>query len=122
MYYNSLYILDTVSRRWTHVSSSSSPQNQTVAPAHGHTNSSGTDSPSAATPESIDQALAGIDKLLKSQELTFAFVGVAPALALVYLAGGGLRAALRGGFGAGRYGGRRLLMQLIRFRAQNHRL
>ena len=59
MYYNSLYILDTVSRRWTHVPSSSSPQNQTVAPAHGHTNSSGTDSPSAATPESIDQALAG---------------------------------------------------------------
>jgi len=31
----------------------------------------------------IDQALSGIDKLLKSQELTFAFVGVAPALAIV---------------------------------------
>ncbi|KAI0276486.1 ATP synthase regulation protein NCA2-domain-containing protein [Russula aff. rugulosa BPL654] len=30
----------------------------------------------------VDQALAGIDKLLKSQELTFAFVGVAPALSL----------------------------------------
>ncbi|KZV73795.1 NCA2-domain-containing protein [Peniophora sp. CONT] len=55
----------------------------------------------------IDQALAGIDKLLKSQELTFAFVGVAPALALVYVAGGGLRAAWRGGAGAGRHGGRR---------------
>ncbi|TFY83106.1 hypothetical protein EWM64_g910 [Hericium alpestre] len=36
----------------------------------------------------IDQALAGIDKLLKSQELTFAFVGVAPALAIVYVTGG----------------------------------
>ena len=36
----------------------------------------------------VDQALAGIDKLLKSQELTFAFVGVAPALSLVYVAGG----------------------------------
>jgi nuclear-control-of-ATPase protein 2 len=33
----------------------------------------------------IDQALFGIDKLLRSQELTFAFVGVAPALAIVYL-------------------------------------
>ncbi|KAF8901463.1 ATP synthase regulation protein NCA2-domain-containing protein [Gymnopilus junonius] len=32
----------------------------------------------------IDQALAGIDRLLKSQELTFAFVGVAPALAVVW--------------------------------------
>lgn len=38
----------------------------------------------------IDQALAGIDKLLKSQELTFAFVGVAPALAILYVAGGSL--------------------------------
>jgi len=33
----------------------------------------------------IDQALAGIDKLLKSQELTFAFVGVAPAFGVVYI-------------------------------------
>ncbi|KAH6912957.1 ATP synthase regulation protein NCA2-domain-containing protein [Coprinopsis sp. MPI-PUGE-AT-0042] len=32
----------------------------------------------------IDQALKGIDKLLRSQELTFAFVGVAPALFLLY--------------------------------------
>lgn len=38
----------------------------------------------------VDQALAGIDKLLKSQELTFAFVGVAPALSLVYVVGGNL--------------------------------
>jgi nuclear control of ATPase protein 2 len=36
----------------------------------------------------VDQALAGIDKLLRSQELTFAFVGVAPALSLVFVAGG----------------------------------
>ncbi|KAI0297731.1 ATP synthase regulation protein NCA2-domain-containing protein [Russula brevipes] len=36
----------------------------------------------------VDQALAGIDKLLKSQELTFAFVGVAPALSLAYVVGG----------------------------------
>jgi nuclear-control-of-ATPase protein 2 len=36
----------------------------------------------------VDQALAGIDKLLRSQELTFAFVGVAPALSLVYILGG----------------------------------
>lgn len=36
----------------------------------------------------IDRALAGIDKLLRSQELTFAFVGVAPALSLVYVMGG----------------------------------
>ncbi len=38
----------------------------------------------------VDQALAGIDKLLKSQELTFAFVGVAPALSLVYVVGGSM--------------------------------
>jgi nuclear-control-of-ATPase protein 2 len=36
----------------------------------------------------VDRALAGIDKLLRSQELTFAFVGVAPALSLVYVMGG----------------------------------
>lgn len=35
--------------------------------------------------------MSGIDKLLRSQELTFAFVGVAPALAIVYLAGGWLK-------------------------------
>ena len=55
----------------------------------------------------IDQALSGIDKLLKSQELTFAFVGVAPALAIVYIAGGSLRNLWRGGRGSGLYGGRR---------------
>ena len=51
----------------------------------------------------IDQALAGIDKLLKSQELTFAFVGVAPALGIVYLLGGSL-ITLAQGTGKGRYG------------------
>ncbi|EIN12720.1 NCA2-domain-containing protein [Punctularia strigosozonata HHB-11173 SS5] len=55
----------------------------------------------------IDQALAGIDKLLKSQELTFAFVGVAPALAIVYVLGGSLRQLWLGGKGRGRYGGRK---------------
>jgi nuclear-control-of-ATPase protein 2 len=55
----------------------------------------------------IDQALAGIDKLLKSQELTFAFVGVAPAFAIVYIAGGSLAALLRGSWGIGKYGGKR---------------
>lgn len=52
----------------------------------------------------LDQALTGIDKLLKSQELTFAFVGVAPALAVIYVAGrilGGLL-SIR----PGRYGGK----------------
>jgi nuclear control of ATPase protein 2 len=41
--------------------------------------------------------MSGIDKLLHSQELTLAFVGVAPALVIVYLAGGWLRKALFGG-------------------------
>ncbi|KAG6335567.1 hypothetical protein ID866_3530 [Astraeus odoratus] len=53
----------------------------------------------------IDQALAGIDKLLKSQELTFAFVGVAPSFAIVYTLGGFL-----GGLftrKSGKYGGKR---------------
>ncbi|KAI0031065.1 ATP synthase regulation protein NCA2-domain-containing protein [Vararia minispora EC-137] len=54
----------------------------------------------------IDQALTGIDKLLKSQELTFAFVGVAPALAIVYVAGGAAAGLWRGGRGQGRYGGK----------------
>ena len=49
----------------------------------------------------VDQALAGIDKLLKSQELTFAFVGVAPALSFVYVAGGYFRGLFAG---ASRYG------------------
>lgn len=55
----------------------------------------------------IDQALAGIDKLLKSQELTFAFVGVAPAFAIVYVVGGYLRYLWAGGRGRGRYGGKK---------------
>ncbi|KAI0769046.1 NCA2-domain-containing protein [Trametes elegans] len=54
----------------------------------------------------INQALSGIDKLLKSQELTFAFVGVAPALAIVYGIAGYLRTLWSGGRGRGRYGGK----------------
>jgi nuclear control of ATPase protein 2 len=52
----------------------------------------------------IDQTLAGIDKLLKSQELTFAFVGVAPALTIVYILGGAVIRFLGTGRQA-RYGG-----------------
>lgn len=52
----------------------------------------------------IDQALTGIDRLLRSQELTFAFVGVAPALAIVYLAGGAISGIWTGGRGKFRYG------------------
>lgn len=55
----------------------------------------------------LDQALSGIDKLLKSQELTFAFVGVAPALALVYAALSGARTLWSGGRSGKKYGGRR---------------
>ncbi|KAJ7044969.1 NCA2-domain-containing protein, partial [Mycena alexandri] len=54
----------------------------------------------------IDQALAGIDKLLKSQELTFAFVGLAPALVIVTLLGSYASQLFRGGRGEGRFGGR----------------
>ncbi|KAK0464521.1 NCA2-domain-containing protein [Desarmillaria tabescens] len=54
----------------------------------------------------IDQALFGIDKLLKSQELTFAFVGVAPAFGIVYLLGGYISRVWAGGRGRGRYGGK----------------
>jgi nuclear-control-of-ATPase protein 2 len=54
----------------------------------------------------IDQTLSGIDKLLKSQELTFAFVGVAPALAIVYVVAGYLRRLWSGGRGRGLYGGK----------------
>lgn len=42
----------------------------------------------------VDLALSGIDKLLRSQELTFAFVGVAPSFLIVYLLGGWFRALL----------------------------
>ncbi|KAF9221674.1 NCA2-domain-containing protein [Gyrodon lividus] len=52
----------------------------------------------------IDQALTGIDRLLKSQELTFAFIGVAPALAIVYVVGGFLRGLVFGG--RARHGGK----------------
>ena len=55
----------------------------------------------------IDQALSGIDKLLKSQELTFAFVGVAPAMTLVYFVGQAATHAWSGSKGRGRYGGDR---------------
>ncbi|GJE91742.1 NCA2 domain-containing protein [Phanerochaete sordida] len=55
----------------------------------------------------IDQALSGIDKLLKSQELTFAFVGVAPAMTLVYFVGSYLNTLWSGSKGRGRYGGSR---------------
>ena len=54
----------------------------------------------------IDQALSGIDKLLKSQELTFAFVGVAPVIAITYAIGGLLARIWEGGRGIGKYGGR----------------
>ena len=53
----------------------------------------------------IDQTLSGIDKLLKSQELTFAFVGVAPVIAITYGAGGVLMRIWEGGRGIGKYGG-----------------
>ncbi|CEL62471.1 Nuclear control of ATPase protein 2 OS=Schizosaccharomyces pombe (strain 972 / ATCC 24843) GN=nca2 PE=3 SV=1 [Rhizoctonia solani AG-1 IB] len=54
----------------------------------------------------IDFALTGIDKLLRSQELTFEFVGVAPALAVVYVFVGWVRQSLAGTRGRGRFGGR----------------
>ncbi|KAJ3514475.1 hypothetical protein NLJ89_g2364 [Agrocybe chaxingu] len=55
----------------------------------------------------IDQALSGIDRLLKSQELTFAFVGVAPALAIVWTFLDLVGRVWSGGRGRGKYGGRR---------------
>ncbi|KAJ7508582.1 NCA2-domain-containing protein [Mycena galericulata] len=53
----------------------------------------------------IDQALAGIDKLLKSQELTFAFVGLAPALVIVTVLGTYVSQIWHGGQGTSRFGG-----------------
>ncbi|KAF8578065.1 NCA2-domain-containing protein [Ramaria rubella] len=53
----------------------------------------------------VDIALSGIDKLLKSQELTFAFVGVAPALAVVYALLGSVKSVWQSGKGRGKYGG-----------------
>jgi nuclear-control-of-ATPase protein 2 len=55
----------------------------------------------------INQALAGIDKLLKSQELTFAFVGVAPAFAILYIIGGYFKSLWTGVGGRGQYGGKK---------------
>ncbi|KAF7302567.1 hypothetical protein HMN09_00891200 [Mycena chlorophos] len=52
----------------------------------------------------IDQALSGIDKLLKSQELTFAFVGLAPALVIVGLASSYVSRVSRGLFDRGKFG------------------
>ncbi|KAG6812573.1 hypothetical protein H0H92_002225 [Tricholoma furcatifolium] len=59
----------------------------------------------------IDQTLSGIDKLLKSQELTFAFVGVAPAFSIVYLLSGTLMSLWSGGRGIGRRTERLLITQ-----------
>lgn len=55
----------------------------------------------------IDFALSGIDKLLRSQELTFGFVGVAPSLAVLYAVGGWLRTLLwrRDSYSGKKYGG-----------------
>ncbi|KAI0345995.1 NCA2-domain-containing protein [Trametopsis cervina] len=55
----------------------------------------------------INQAVSGIDKLLKSQELTFAFVGVAPAMTIAYITLGYLRSLWFGSKGRSRYGGRK---------------
>lgn len=66
----------------------------------------------------IDQALSGIDRLLKSQELTFAFVGVAPALAVVYAVVGGLDRLWNITKGSGSWGGkkkRRAVWEGMRF-------
>ncbi|KAG8893068.1 Nuclear control of ATPase protein 2 [Tulasnella sp. 417] len=53
----------------------------------------------------VDLALTGIDRLLQSQQLTFAFVGVAPSLAILYVFGGWFRSTLLGVSGKGRFGG-----------------
>ncbi|KAG8949772.1 Nuclear control of ATPase protein 2 [Tulasnella sp. 424] len=53
----------------------------------------------------VDLALTGIDRLLQSQQLTFAFVGVAPSLAVLYIFGGWLRSTVLGASGKGRLGG-----------------
>ena len=54
--------------------------------------------------------MTGIDKLLKSQELTFAFVGVAPAFAVVYVVGGFLKQLVFGG--RNKYGGKHRQMSV----------
>ncbi|KAG8917629.1 Nuclear control of ATPase protein 2, partial [Tulasnella sp. 408] len=53
----------------------------------------------------VDLALTGIDRLLQSQQLTFAFVGVAPSLAILYIFGGWFKSNLLGASGKGRLGG-----------------
>ncbi|KAJ3981467.1 ATP synthase regulation protein NCA2-domain-containing protein [Lentinula detonsa] len=54
----------------------------------------------------LDQALSGIDRLMKSQELTFAFVGLSPAMAIVYVVGGYLRRIIwPSDHDKGKYGG-----------------
>ncbi|KAG8910942.1 Nuclear control of ATPase protein 2 [Tulasnella sp. 408] len=55
----------------------------------------------------VDLALTGIDRLLQSQQLTFAFVGVAPSLAILYIFGGWFKSNLLGASGKGRFGGLR---------------
>ncbi|KIM30058.1 hypothetical protein M408DRAFT_66872 [Serendipita vermifera MAFF 305830] len=56
----------------------------------------------------VDFALSGIDKLLRSQELTFGFVGVAPALAVVYLSFSWVWQSWKGGNGGhGKFGGKK---------------
>ncbi|KAG9009451.1 Nuclear control of ATPase protein 2 [Tulasnella sp. JGI-2019a] len=54
----------------------------------------------------VDLAASGIDKLLRSQELTFAFVGVAPSITILYVFGNWLKTVWTGSSGRGRFGGR----------------
>ncbi|KAJ3709795.1 ATP synthase regulation protein NCA2-domain-containing protein [Lentinula raphanica] len=56
----------------------------------------------------LDQALSGIDRLMKSQELTFAFVGLSPAMVIVYLVGGYVKRMIwPSNSDKGKYGGRK---------------
>ena len=55
----------------------------------------------------LDKALTGIDRLLRSQELTFGFVGVAPSLAILYLVSNYALDTWRGGRGKRKYGGQK---------------
>lgn len=54
----------------------------------------------------LDFALHGISHLLKSQQLTFGFVGVAPAFALLYLGWTTATGLWRGTVGWGKWGGK----------------
>lgn len=60
----------------------------------------------------LDQALAGIDRLMKSQELTFAFVGLSPALAIVYVLGDLIRRLIQPST-TKRYGGRKKRVRMF---------